>query len=885
MVLFSTKTWWQAHLSSSEQSSPDAFCIGNLDNGSSGDSKIASGTLSGIIRIYQPQESQESSAEDLLLEQDLTEPILQLSCGRFIPNSESFALAVLHPRRLSVYLLSFTSGAATSGSYSSLDLLYDHQLPYNAFSMIFGSFGGRAGKDLICIQSMDSHLVFIEHDKFMFACALSPSLFLMPGPLSYDPVTDSFLIGSTSQELFCYSFRSLSATSHVMSNQSQDFSGPVSEWSVNLGDHTVSICALGKCKFIAIVCEHSLVFVSHRGDVLTQVKIDYVPVAACLYPSQKVNESLVSTTLVNHNLIVSTSSRNLLVYSELGDLLWLSKTPSVGRSLLVSCFGDTSGLISALTSDNYLNIWYLGTEQSDEVKVSQLTSEDAVTMEKQRAKLQHQVNKQLAGGRGSKSRRDEVKIDVVSVSDVVVCERDRCVTIDSLDFDCIAQNLSVLIEDGADFRPGLIGSGFAVETTVRISLSTNHDLDDVIISSSTTSPIISLDSQVKISTLKRKNSTPVVIPLTFVCIHNNPNVCVCPGSLVACISVSYSVINTNSKNSKVFEVPLPLNLVAVPINPVKSCEFKATFELSRPIDIMNVFFSNIFSSSESSPIEPSIVQNYKNLYESRGNVTGQVVSFRLCDASEVSIFERSSGKVKLRIQSSHFESMYLFFNYILNYLNTQDDVNINFKDPLPISDLFSLVDIHLNTRHQFIQLQEELSKKAKMFRSIQKRLIVRYKEKNPPPLNGIDLILGSTHADIATLCKDATNVKNCLVRLSIGLSFTVRYFLKLMVIKYSLNPEEESIVESQLCPDLLLSNSFDVRNYEPDDGTTIEDFGWQETVFNSLSSLIKTSQKNSRDRSKIAPGVMMIPDDVNKLHKVFLLFLESLTSSESQKVS
>lgn len=47
--------------------------------------RIAVGSYSGIIRIYNPHHSGEGfTPEQLLIEQNLNAPILQLSCGKFV---------------------------------------------------------------------------------------------------------------------------------------------------------------------------------------------------------------------------------------------------------------------------------------------------------------------------------------------------------------------------------------------------------------------------------------------------------------------------------------------------------------------------------------------------------------------------------------------------------------------------------------------------------------------------------------------------------------------------------------------------------------------------------------------------------------------------------
>lgn len=45
--------------------------------------KIITGSYNGILRILKPT-SRNNKTEDLLLEQDVNRPILQIACGQFI---------------------------------------------------------------------------------------------------------------------------------------------------------------------------------------------------------------------------------------------------------------------------------------------------------------------------------------------------------------------------------------------------------------------------------------------------------------------------------------------------------------------------------------------------------------------------------------------------------------------------------------------------------------------------------------------------------------------------------------------------------------------------------------------------------------------------------
>ena len=113
MSLFKLKEYWSVKSGGGvEHFSPHSVCIGNIDNSSDGyglsfsylesivylfsiiTDKIAAGSLSGILRIYNPhkpgssEQDKENSLDfrpsDLILEVQLKEPILQIDFGAFV---------------------------------------------------------------------------------------------------------------------------------------------------------------------------------------------------------------------------------------------------------------------------------------------------------------------------------------------------------------------------------------------------------------------------------------------------------------------------------------------------------------------------------------------------------------------------------------------------------------------------------------------------------------------------------------------------------------------------------------------------------------------------------------------------------------------------------
>ena len=114
-----------------------------VDNAADGGCKVVTGSLQGMLRLYSPRRAAHVS-QDLLLEQPLDHPILQLEVGKFMMHGEQLAVAVLHPRRLVVYSIEYKTSVHTA------EVLYRHDLTANnsgesftAFNMCFGTFGGR----------------------------------------------------------------------------------------------------------------------------------------------------------------------------------------------------------------------------------------------------------------------------------------------------------------------------------------------------------------------------------------------------------------------------------------------------------------------------------------------------------------------------------------------------------------------------------------------------------------------------------------------------------------------------------------------------------------------------------------------------------------------
>ena len=156
--MHSALQWWQATPGAEEEFGPGCVAVGNIDNEPNGMCKVATGSFTGMLRLYYPRD-RDFRVEDLMLESSLDGPIIQLAMGAFLGAQNRIALAVLHPRALSVYSVAAVAGGAGGApSYFTLTKAYDHILERPAYSMTHGSFGGGGGRSNICVQSMDGEV-------------------------------------------------------------------------------------------------------------------------------------------------------------------------------------------------------------------------------------------------------------------------------------------------------------------------------------------------------------------------------------------------------------------------------------------------------------------------------------------------------------------------------------------------------------------------------------------------------------------------------------------------------------------------------------------------------------------------------------------------------
>jgi len=181
----------------------------------------------------------------------------------------------------------------------------------------------------------------------------------------------------------------------------------------------------------------------------------------------------------------------------------------------------------------------------------------------------------------------------------------------------------------------------------------------------------------------------------------------------------------------------------------------------------------------------------------------------------------------------------------------EEPFSISYQDSLPLHDYFGLMDDHFNYRKHLEELRNSLSERSRQYRVIQKRLLVRFKDRNPSPLNHLDTLLGLTFEQTVQLTESIDEMERTLRQVSCHLSAATALILLLIRFRFELDDDNFRVLRLHLTPEIC---------------DTVEQ-GWEEQVDASLIHLLRTSlARNAKDRSALPPP-MKVPQDTIKLKK------------------
>ena len=173
--------------------------------------------------------------------------------------------------------------------------------------------------------------------------------------------------------------------------------------------------------------------------------------------------------------------------------------------------------------------------------------------------------------------------------------------------------------------------------------------------------------------------------------------------------------------------PLPLSLVIKPCPPVKDADFKVTLSTNKPaVSLLELFPEFVLDSSMT-------------------NAAG----FQVYGGPVITVLSSKTSQ-RYRLQSESLPAIWVIAEHVLKRLQQKfpTDLECGYTSSLPLQEFYLEIDAHFAKRRQRRQVMDTLAQRTAQFRSIQRRLLTRFKDKTPVALTNLDMLLEGTHRQV-----------------------------------------------------------------------------------------------------------------------------------------
>lgn len=795
--LFQARTWWNSRIVNDQFDSKSVAVAKLL---SVQNNQVIIGGFSGILRIYLPQQD---NSKDVLLEQQLPAPILQLEIGNF-HSSKGPHLAVLHPLKLSVYAI-----AVAADQSIQLNPLYECAFRHTAASFVSGQFA-KSDKTRFCVQSLDGLLFFFEQTQLMFTRQIPG--FLLPGQMVYCAKSDSIVLSTAAFNLESYKFSSLASATEERGKEGEDTSSQLAkgkrakaDWTLSVGENVLDmqVVVTSEGTRILLLGEFTMYFLSEDGSVVLSKRFENA--VSSFYP-YRIHGSDIYLLLGHHNNSISVLKGSKVI--------WGARVDYLPIALRTGTFGGVSGLIAGLGIDGSVSVSFMGTNPSMPTNKPDAARDiNYDELDDELRQLQGVIRSTVLG---------EIPTEI---SDLVKISLSEPVAIRQ--------------------RPGRDDDETRAQLTTSIELSVLYTGDDII---ENINVVVETDSAIVVDQpfipIPQMDSVQKVFAVTLK-FGAAPQFIA--SSLNFSVNVSY-LTSTGDSRSLLHEGKLPLSLLCAAVAPSKSAEYKLTLESNQDVVQLTSLFSELsWGGGSSGP---------------------NAVGFRFVSGPDVSILA-SKTNGRYRIQSDTFEALAIIVSELearLKQSQGGDKVEISFTEPIPLQDYFQIIDNHYEFRVVLAKLRDMITVRTKQFRIIQTRLLMRFKDKTPAPLQHLDTLLEGTFQQIVALSENEQENARGLAICSNHLTCGTRLILILLRVQAKLNMDQAKLLESAWSPTV----------------TDTLELGWEEQTDTSLTHFIRTQLTKAEMDVSVNPPSLELPSATIKLKKHIAIVCEKLTRGVSK---
>lgn len=234
----------------------------------------------------------------------------------------------------------------------------------------------------------------------------------------------------------------------------------------------------------------------------------------------------------------------------------------------------------------------------------------------------------------------------------------------------------------------------------------------------------------------------------------------------------------------------------------------------------------------------------------------------------VSIIASKTGG-RYRVQSDFFPALSVVIRELERRLNVhisagtgrKDKQFVSLTDPLPTEPYFQLISEHFSNRSRLQELLSDLNDTAHQYRMVEKRLLVRFKDKNPSPLGGMDFIMRESYKTLMRLADEVQDLQSLLLRQREAVDAATRCMVRLAGMKFGLNEENVAALQYHMSAG----------------AQECVEQGWEDTVDASVTYMLRTSlAKTTKDAAQLPPTLEIV-DSADKFTKHITIVFDRLS--------
>lgn len=264
-----------------------------------------------------------------------------------------------------------------------------------------------------------------------------------------------------------------------------------------------------------------------------------------------------------------------------------------------------------------------------------------------------------------------------------------------------------------------------------------------------------------------------------------------PRSTEVIVSGSFVAGGGNGNDLRTVEdsFTLPTELFCIIVPPINA---KETHKLTIITDQGAIPISHYFND----------IVNHQNASEIC-ETTPNAMTFMFHNGVSASILISKNNAGKFRIQSDSFEALGFLLKELVHRVEIDcPGADIKMHESVPLNELFTTIDEHFMNRQEIASLKKQLEDSSFQFRIVQKRLLNRFKDKNPSPLNNLDFLINQTYFQLCALASKTQDHQNALKIVGYNLGIRVDTILFILKYKFELNEESYEILKAHLSPNV-----------------------------------------------------------------------------------